>query len=54
MLEALAGKRESLHVVLTGRGATDTLIEHADLVTEMKMIKHPYKSGVRAQPGIEF
>ncbi|HVW30587.1 MAG TPA: cob(I)yrinic acid a,c-diamide adenosyltransferase [Polyangiaceae bacterium] len=54
VLEALANKRENLHVVLTGRGATDTLIEQADLVTEMKMIKHPYKSGIRAQPGIEF
>lgn len=54
VLEALANKREDLHVVLTGRGATDTLIEQADLVTEMKMIKHPYKAGVRAQPGIEF
>jgi cob(I)alamin adenosyltransferase len=54
VLDALAGKREDLHVVLTGRGATDALIAAADLVTEMKMIKHPYKSGIRAQPGIEF
>ncbi len=38
----------------TGRGATDALIERADLVTEMKMIKHPYKSGIGAQRGIEF
>lgn len=51
---ALEQKREDLHVVLTGRGATDELIARADLVTEMKMIKHPYKSGIRAQAGIEF
>ncbi|MDB4975226.1 MAG: cob(I)yrinic acid a,c-diamide adenosyltransferase [Myxococcaceae bacterium] len=51
---ALEQKRPDLHVVLTGRGATDELIERADLVTEMKMIKHPYKAGIRAQAGIEF
>jgi cob(I)alamin adenosyltransferase len=54
VLEALRNKREDLHVVLTGRGATDELIELADLVTEMKMIKHPYRAGIRAQAGIEF
>ena len=54
VLEALDNKREDLHVVLTGRGATDALIDKADLVTEMKMIKHPYKSGIKAQAGIEF
>ena len=54
VFDALATKREDLHVVLTGRGATDELIERADLVTEMKMIKHPYRAGVRAQAGIEF
>jgi cob(I)alamin adenosyltransferase len=54
VLEALQNKRADLHVVLTGRGAPDALIEAADLVTEMKLIKHPYKSGVRAQAGIEF
>jgi cob(I)alamin adenosyltransferase len=52
--QALDDKRPDLHVVLTGRGATDELIERADLVTEMKMIKHPYKAGIRAQAGIEF
>jgi cob(I)alamin adenosyltransferase len=51
---ALDNKRPDLHVVLTGRGATDALIERADLVTEMKMIKHPYKAGIKAQAGIEF
>jgi cob(I)alamin adenosyltransferase len=41
-------------VVVTGRGALPALIEIADLVTEMKEIKHPFKQGIRAQPGIEF
>jgi cob(I)alamin adenosyltransferase len=42
------------HVVLTGRNAKDELIEHADLVTEMELIKHPFRSGIKAQIGIEF
>ena len=50
----LDNKRADLHVVMTGRGATDELIARADLVTEMKMIKHPYKAGIKAQAGIEF
>jgi cob(I)alamin adenosyltransferase len=54
VLEALATKRADLHVVLTGRGATDELIERADLVTEMKMVKHHYRAGIGAQRGIEF
>lgn len=54
VLEALKHKREDLHVVLTGRGASDELIELADLVTEMKMVKHHYRAGIGAQPGIEF
>ena len=54
VLSLLASKREDLHVVLTGRGATDELIELADLVTEMKMIKHHYRAGIKAQNGIEF
>lgn len=54
VLAALDHKREDLHVVLTGRGASDALIERADLVTEMKMLKHPYRAGIRAQAGIEF
>ena len=54
VLEALSNKRSDLHVVLTGRGATEAMIERADLVTEMKMIKHPYRAGIKAQPGIEF
>jgi cob(I)alamin adenosyltransferase len=54
VIEALANKRPELHVVLTGRGATDAMIERADLVTEMKMVKHHYRAGIGAQRGIEF
>jgi cob(I)alamin adenosyltransferase len=54
VLEALQRKRADQHVVLTGRGATKELIEIADLVTEMKMVKHHYRAGIKAQPGIEF
>jgi len=42
------------HVVLTGRNAKPELIEAADLVTEMTLIKHPFRSGIKAQPGVEF
>lgn len=42
------------HVVLTGRNAHDDLIELADLVTEMELIKHPFRSGIKAQQGVEF
>ena len=42
------------HVVLTGRNAKDALIELADLVTEMTLIKHPFRSGIKAQAGVEF
>jgi cob(I)alamin adenosyltransferase len=47
-------KPAEVHVVVTGRNARDELIEIADLVTEMEMIKHPFRSGVKAQAGIEF
>ena len=47
-------KPEMTHVVLTGRNAKDELIEVADLVTEMELIKHPFRSGVKAQIGVEF
>ncbi len=50
----LAAKPEGLHVVVTGRNAKDALIETADLVTEMTMVKHPFRAGVKAQQGIEF
>ena len=42
------------HVVLTGRNAKQELIEAADLVTEMTLVKHPFRSGIKAQPGVEF
>ena len=47
-------KPEQTHVVLTGRNAAPELIEVADLVTEMELIKHPFRSGVKAQMGVEF
>lgn len=47
-------KPEMTHVVLTGRNAKEELIEVADLVTEMELIKHPFRSGVKAQIGVEF
>jgi cob(I)alamin adenosyltransferase len=54
VLDELRAKRESLHVVVTGRNARPELVELADLVTEMAMIKHPFRAGVKPQPGIEF
>ena len=42
------------HVILTGRNAADALIEVADLVTEMELVKHPFRSGIKAQAGVEF
>lgn len=50
----LKGKPKDLHVVVTGRNAKEELLDIADLVTEMTMIKHPFRSGVKAQIGIEF
>jgi len=50
----LASRRPGLHVIVTGRNARDELIAAADLVTEMTLIKHPFRDGVKAQPGIEF
>jgi cob(I)alamin adenosyltransferase len=55
VLNALSEKPADTHVILTGRGAKPELIEIADLVTEMKLIKHPFKEqGIKAQAGIEF
>ncbi len=51
---SLRGKPYHLHVIVTGRNAGPELIEIADLVTEMKMVKHPFRAGVKAQRGIEF
>ncbi|GFZ90847.1 MULTISPECIES: cob(I)yrinic acid a,c-diamide adenosyltransferase [Sphingobium] len=54
VLEAVTARGEMKHVIVTGRNAPEALIEAADLVTEMTLVKHPFRSGVKAQPGIEF
>ncbi len=55
VIAGLDQKPEDSHVILTGRGAPEKLIERADLVTEMTLVKHPFsEQGVKAQPGIEF
>ncbi len=54
VLAGLAAKPEGTHVIVTGRNAKDELIEAADLVTEMTQVKHPFRSGVKAQAGVEF
>ena len=54
VLAVLKSKPEDKHVIVTGRNAKEELIELADLVTEMELIKHPFRSGVKAQAGIEF
>ena len=54
VLNAVAKRPPMLHVVITGRGAKPELIEAADLVSEMKMIKHPFRKGIKAQKGVEF
>ena len=54
VLDALRGRRPGLHVVVTGRRAPQALLEAADLVTEMRALKHPLQAGIPAQAGIEF
>lgn len=54
VLEVLTARSPMKHVIVTGRNASDALMEAADLVTEMTLVKHPFRSGVKAQPGIEF
>jgi len=54
VVDTLKNKRADLHVVVTGRNAKAELIEAADLVTEMKLVKHHFAVGVKAQEGIEF
>ena len=54
VVAALVARRPSLHVVVTGRNAKPALIEAADLVTEMTLVKHHFQAGVKAQAGIEF
>jgi cob(I)alamin adenosyltransferase len=54
VVEVLRSKPANTHVIVTGRNAKDEIIEIADLVTEMEFVKHPFRSGVKAQAGIEF
>lgn len=55
VLDGLHQKPLDSHIILTGRGAPDVLVEQADLVTEMSLIKHPFREqGIKAQAGIEF
>jgi cob(I)alamin adenosyltransferase len=54
VIETLRSRPVDLHVVLTGRDAHEKLIEFADLVTEMREVKHPFNAGVKAQPGVDF
>ncbi len=54
VLAELQARRRELHVVITGRGAPEALLEAADLVTEMRDVKHPFRAGIKAQAGIEF
>ena len=54
VLEALNNRPPDMHIAVTGRDASEKLMEAADLVTEMREVKHPYTDGVRAQKGIEF
>ena len=55
VLDTLKRRPEGMHVIITGRYAPETLVEFADLVTEMKLVKHPYQEqGIRAQPGLEY
>ena len=54
VVDFLKARNPRQHVVLTGRGAPPAIVEAADLVSEVVPVKHPYKSGIKAQQGIEF
>lgn len=54
IIEVLKNKPEMKHVIITGRNAKEELMDFADLVTDMTMVKHPFRDGVKAQVGIEF
>jgi cob(I)alamin adenosyltransferase len=54
VIEMLKGRPKNIEIVLGGRGAPPEIIEYADLVTEMRLIKHPFDKGVRARKGIEY
>ena len=53
-LETLRQRPAMQHVIITGRNAPPGLVDFADLVTEMQVVKHPYNQGIKAQPGVEF
>jgi cob(I)alamin adenosyltransferase len=54
VVAALKAKPRDLHIIVTGRNAKPQMLDAADLVTEMTMVKHPFRAGVKAQQGIEF
>ncbi|MBZ4658092.1 MAG: cob(I)yrinic acid a,c-diamide adenosyltransferase [Desulfacinum sp.] len=54
VLAFLANRVNGVHVVITGRGAPQALLDAADLVTEMRAVRHPYQCGIKAQKGVEF
>jgi cob(I)alamin adenosyltransferase len=54
VLAAVAARPPRQHVVITGRGAPDALVEAADTVTEMRVVKHAFQAGIKAQQGIEL
>ena len=55
VVDTLKRRRDTMHVIITGRYAPQELIDCADLVTEMKLVKHPYQEqGIKTQQGIEF
>ena len=54
VIDTLRQRPQGLHVIITGRDAPPELIEFADLVTEMREVKHPYQQGLKARPGIDF
>jgi cob(I)alamin adenosyltransferase len=54
VIATLRDRPANIHLIMTGRNADPALVEFADLVTEMTEIKHPYQSGIKAQPGIDF
>ena len=54
VIEALKGRSQRTSVVLTGRDAKPELCDYADLVSEMREVKHPFKAGIKAQRGIDF
>jgi cob(I)alamin adenosyltransferase len=54
LVQALPAKPAMVHVILTGRSAHPTIVDIADMVTEMRQLKHAYEQGVMAQRGIEY